>query len=153
MSLFYFLSYLTTSTANPLETPIMDSTNSNASGGVPDSPQAPQMMLLDFFFPGFSTVAAAIQKYLHIDLNIYIPLVIMCGALTLAWNYSSQYFWDQVETHFMSTVDIRTDDEIYNILMAWVAAQRFSQGARRFVRTTSNLCPEVAKTNFKLYRW
>ncbi len=33
--------------------------------------------------------------------------------------------------------DVRPDDEIYNMLMAWVASQRFSQGARRFVVNTN----------------
>ncbi|KAI0026189.1 BCS1 N terminal-domain-containing protein [Xylariomycetidae sp. FL0641] len=97
------------------------------------TPQAPQLALLDFFFPGFSIFAGAVQKYLHVDLNLYIPLVLLVGVLTVAWSYVSSYFWDSLESHFMSVVDIRTDDEIYNILMAWVATQRFSQGARRFV--------------------
>lgn len=102
-----------------------------------DVPQLPQLALLDFFFPGFGVFANAVQKYLKIDLNLYIPLVLLAGALTVAWNYASQYVSDQLESHFMSVVDIRTDDEIYNILMAWVAAQRFSQGARRFVVNTN----------------
>ncbi|KAH8666703.1 BCS1 N terminal-domain-containing protein, partial [Xylariales sp. PMI_506] len=111
-------------------------------------PQAPQLVLLDMFFPGFSVFASAVHKYLHIDLNLYIPMVLLIGALTVVWNYSSQYFWDQLETHFMSSVDIRTDDEIYNIIMTWVAGQRFSQGARRFVVNTN-----VNSRSWNLWRW
>jgi chaperone BCS1 len=37
----------------------------------------------------------------------------------------------------MSVVDVRPDDECYNFLMSWVANQRFSQGARRFVVNTN----------------
>jgi chaperone BCS1 len=48
----------------------------------------------------------------------------------------------------MSVVDIRTDDEIYNILMAWVSAQRFSQGARRFVVNTN-----LSSRSWYLWRW
>lgn len=81
--------------------------------------------------------AGIVQKYLHIDLNLYIPLLLFIGMLIVCWNYTSQYLWDQVESYFMSVVDIRTDDEIYNILMAWVATQKFSQGARRFVVNTN----------------
>ncbi|XXG95912.1 hypothetical protein Hte_002188 [Hypoxylon texense] len=101
------------------------------------TPQMPQLALIDFFFPGFSIFAGAISKYLHIDLNLYLPLLLLTGVLTVVWNYASSYLWEQLETHFMSVVDIRTDDEIYNILMAWVANQRFSQGARRFVVNTN----------------
>ncbi|KAI1472831.1 BCS1 N terminal-domain-containing protein [Daldinia caldariorum] len=99
--------------------------------------QSPQLAILDIFFPGFSVFAGAVHKYLHIDLNVYIPLLLVIGALTLVWNYVSSYLWDKVESHLMSVVDIRTDDEIYNILMAWVAKQKFSRGARRFVVNTN----------------
>ncbi|KAI0541927.1 BCS1 N terminal-domain-containing protein [Xylaria digitata] len=113
-------------------------------------PTAPptQLAILDWFFPGFSMFAGVVQKYLHIDLNLYIPMLLLLGMLIVCWNYASQYLWDQVETYFMSVVDIRTDDEIYNILMAWVASQRFSQGARRFVVNTS-----LSSRSWFLWRW
>lgn len=73
----------------------------------------PQMALLDFFFPGFSVFSTAFQKYLGIDLNVYIPLVILCGGATFAWRYFSDYLWEKIDTYLMSTVEVRTDDEIY----------------------------------------
>lgn len=109
---------------------------------------APQMMLLDFFFPGFSIFSAAVQKTLHIDLNLYIPLVLLFGGLTFVWQYFSEYAWKQVEAYLMSVVDIRTDDEIYNMLMTWVASQRFAQGARRFVVNTN-----LSSRSWFLYKW
>ncbi|KAK0640905.1 BCS1 N terminal-domain-containing protein [Cercophora newfieldiana] len=109
---------------------------------------APQTVLLDFFFPGFSVFSTAVQKYLHIDLNLYIPLVLLCGGLTFAWQYFSEYLWSKVEEYLMSVVDIRTDDEIYNMLMSWVASQRFAQGARRFVVNTN-----LSSRSWFLYRW
>lgn len=48
----------------------------------------------------------------------------------------------------MSTVDIRTDDEIYNILMAWVATQSFAQKSRRFVVNT-----DLNSRSWYLWRW
>lgn len=112
------------------------------------TPPPPQAMLLDYFFPGFSMFSTAVQKYLHIDLNLYIPLVLLCGSLTVAWQYFSDYLWTQVEAYLMSVVDIRTDDEIYNMLMTWVASQRFAQGARRFVVNTN-----LSSRSWFLYRW
>ncbi|KAJ9151400.1 hypothetical protein NKR23_g3279 [Pleurostoma richardsiae] len=114
----------------------MDPASCSPTAGA-EANQPPQLALLDFFFPGFSVFARAVQKYAKIDLNLYIPLVMLAGGLTLAWRYFSEYFWNEIESHFMSTVDIRVDDEIYNIIMAWVAAQRFAQGARRFVVNTN----------------
>ncbi|KAI3321243.1 BCS1 N terminal-domain-containing protein [Xylariaceae sp. AK1471] len=106
------------------------------------------LALLDWFFPGFSMFANVVQRYMHIDLNLYLPLLLLAGMLVVCWNYASQYIWDHVESHFMSVVDIRTDDEIYNILMAWVATQRFSQGARRFVVNT-----KLSSRSWFLWRW
>ncbi|KAK0629188.1 BCS1 N terminal-domain-containing protein [Bombardia bombarda] len=120
---------------------------SNGSGA-PTIPAAPQMMLLDFFFPGFSVFSTAVMRYLHVDLNVYIPLVLLCGGLIFAWRYFSEYIWNLTETYLMSVVDIRTDDEIYNMLMAWVASQRFAQGARRFVVNTN-----LNSRSWFLWRW
>lgn len=108
----------------------------------------PQNALLDFFFPGFSVFSTAIQKYLHIDLNLYIPLVVLFGGAIFVWRYFSEYFSDLTESYFMSVVDIRVDDEIYNMLMAWVANQRFAQGARRFVVNTN-----LNSRSWFLWRW
>ncbi|KAK5626204.1 hypothetical protein RRF57_001919 [Xylaria bambusicola] len=113
----------------------------------PGSPP-PQLALLDMFFPGFSMFAGAFQRYFYVDLNLYIPLLLFLSMFIVCWNYASGYLWDQVETHFMSVVDIRIDDEIYNILMAWVATQRFSQGARKFVVNTS-----LSSRSWYLWRW
>ncbi len=100
-------------------------------------PQQPQLALLDFFVPGFSVFAAAVRGYLGIDFNTYLSLILLACAFTFSWNYVTQYFFSQVESHFMSVVDIRTDDEIYNILMVWVSKQSFSQSARRFIVNTT----------------
>ncbi|ROW03527.1 hypothetical protein VSDG_01441 [Cytospora chrysosperma] len=119
----------------------------SATGAGVDSGQ-PQFALLDMFFPGFTAFSSAVEKYFKIDLNLYIPLVLLLGGITFAWRYFTEAIWGQLESYFMSTVDIRTDDEIYNMLMAWVAQQRFSQGARRFVVNTN-----LNSRSWYLWRW
>lgn len=116
--------------------------------GVEAGGGAPPLALLDFFFPGFSMFSGAIQKYAGIDLNIYIPLLAVLGGLIAAWQYFSDYFWRQLEAYWMSTVDIRVDDEIYNMLMAWVADQSFAKRARRFVANTN-----LNSRSWLLWRW
>jgi len=37
----------------------------------------------------------------------------------------------------MSTADVRIDDEMYNMLMAWIANQKFAKKSRRFVANTN----------------
>ncbi|KAK4154335.1 BCS1 N terminal-domain-containing protein [Chaetomidium leptoderma] len=97
----------------------------------------PQNLILETLFPGFSVFSTAIQKYFRVDLNLYIPLLLLVGGLIFVFRYFSEYFSGLAESHLMSVVDIRPDDEIYNMLMAWVASQRFSQGSRRFVVNTN----------------
>jgi chaperone BCS1 len=93
--------------------------------------------MLDLFIPGFSVFSDVVQRYLHIDINLYLPMLLVGSGLIFAWKYFSEYILDQVHKHLMSSVDIRTDDELYNYIMAWVAVQRFSKDSRRFIANTN----------------
>ncbi|KAM5350508.1 hypothetical protein ACJ41O_007013 [Fusarium nematophilum] len=129
----------------------MESINSSHLGeGHPDAGVSPpaQFAILDFLFPGFSVFSSALQTYLGIDLNLYIPLLLIISGVTFAWTYISDYAWGNVEKYLMSVVRIRTDDEIYNIIMSWVAAQRFAQGSRRFIVNTN-----INSRSWFLWRW
>ncbi|KAK4105165.1 hypothetical protein N658DRAFT_416782, partial [Parathielavia hyrcaniae] len=97
----------------------------------------PQNQLLDLVFPGFSVFSSAINRYLHIDLNIYIPVVLLISGVVLVWNRLLDCFWDLTMSHLMSVVDLRSDDELWNFVMSWVASQSFSKGSRRFVANTN----------------
>ncbi|CZS74670.1 unnamed protein product [Fusarium graminearum] len=128
----------------------MDPLNSTSSGPGQDGlPKAPsQFAILDFIFPGFSTFSSIIHAYLGIDLNVYIPLLLIVSGIMFVWNYITEYSWSIIGQHLMSAVRIRTDDEIYNIVMAWVAKQRFSQGSRRFMVNTN-----INSRSWFLYCW
>ena len=97
----------------------------------------PQTALLDTLFPGFSLLSAALYKYLKIDITLYFPALFALGIIIFTSQYASDYFWDKMENYFMSTADIRVDDEMYNMFMSWVANQKFSKSARRFVPNTN----------------
>lgn len=59
-----------------------------------DTSSSPQLALLDVFFPGFSMFTAAVQRYLGINLNLYIPLVAILGGLVVTWGkYSFFFVW------------------------------------------------------------
>lgn len=75
-----------------------------ASGDVPTSSL---VALLDLFFPGFSSLSDAIFKYLGLNLNVYIPVVVLFSGLAFSWSYISGYIWNLVSSHFMSTVEVR----------------------------------------------
>jgi chaperone BCS1 len=97
----------------------------------------PQMALLDMFFPGFSVASSAIYKYSKIDLNVYLPILLFFGTLVFASQYLNTWFWEMMDAYLMSTADIRIDDEMYNMLMAWIANQQFAKKSRRFVANTN----------------
>ncbi|KAF5662052.1 mitochondrial chaperone BCS1 [Fusarium heterosporum] len=127
----------------------MDTINSSTTGESPklDLPSS-QFAILDFLIPGFSTFSSIVHAYLGVDLNLYIPLLLVISGIMFSWNYISEYSWNFLAKHLMSAVQIRTDDEIYNIVMAWVANQRFAQGSRRFMVNTN-----ITSRSWFLYRW
>ncbi|KAF5020495.1 hypothetical protein F66182_7486 [Fusarium sp. NRRL 66182] len=129
----------------------MEAFNSSSSGqGFPKPGIDPpaQFVLLDFLLPGFSPFSSLIHTYLGIDLNIYLPLLLVVSGVTFSWTYISDYAWGIVVKYLMSVVTIRTDDEIYNIIMTWVATQRFAQGSRRFMVNTN-----INSRSWFLFRW
>ncbi|KAH7303608.1 BCS1 N terminal-domain-containing protein [Stachybotrys elegans] len=115
------------------------SCNNSGSGSSPIEPAEapPQFALLDSFVPGFSVFSRAIHAYLGIDLNLYIPFLLVFFGAIFTWNYLSHRIWGCIEKYLMSSVKICTDDEIYNMIMAWIAKQNFSQRSRRFIVNTN----------------
>ncbi|RDW70160.1 hypothetical protein BP5796_08557 [Coleophoma crateriformis] len=103
----------------------------------PASPLGPQSALIDALFPGFSLLSTALYTYTRIDLTLYIPLILVVIGLALALKYLHSYVWELIESSFMSTADIRVDDEIYSMVMAWVSKQGFARRSRRFVVNAS----------------
>lgn len=93
-------------------------------------------VLLDTIFPGFSIVSSVLHKYLHIDISIYLPILLIIGVITWASQQVKEWFWDIVEDYLMSTVDIRVDDEMYNMVMGWIAGQKFADRSRKFIANT-----------------
>ncbi|KAH6608803.1 mitochondrial chaperone bcs1 [Trichoderma cornu-damae] len=102
------------------------------NGAIPN----PQFALLNYFFPGFSMFTSALHTYLGIDLNFYIPLLVAIFGLNFVWGYFSTSVWAWIDDYLMSSFRVRTDDEIYNMLMLWISRQKFSQNSRRFLVNT-----------------
>ncbi|KAL8394453.1 hypothetical protein RB595_002413 [Gaeumannomyces hyphopodioides] len=96
-----------------------------------------QLALLDMVFPGFSVLSTAVQRYTGMDLNLYIPAMILVGGSLFAWQYLSEYSYRKLDSYFMSKCSLRTDDEAYNYVMAWIAKQKFSLRSRRFIANTN----------------
>ena len=111
---------------------------------LPSTPEFPDLLqvnlqtaLLEAFFPGFSLLSSTLYKYSKIDLTRYVHTLLALGVLVFASQYISAWAWQFVDSHLMSTADIRVDDEMYNMLMSWVANQQFAKRSRRFVANTN----------------
>jgi chaperone BCS1 len=76
------------------------------------------ILILNTLFPGFSFLTSTIYEHLKIDATAYVSAILLMAVLVLASQYSGEYLWCQLETYFMSTADIRVDDELYNMFMA-----------------------------------
>jgi chaperone BCS1 len=109
-------------------------TNPNYPGVVGFSPQ---VAILDTLIPGFSLFSTALNKYTGVDLNVYIPAFLVLGLLIFAYQYVSEWASNFLNQHLMSTADIRIDDEMYNMVMAWIAKQNFAKRSRHFVANTN----------------
>ncbi|EPE32991.1 P-loop containing nucleoside triphosphate hydrolase [Glarea lozoyensis ATCC 20868] len=97
----------------------------------------PQTALLDAFFPGFSLISTGLLKYTKIDLSLYLPMVLATGAVIFSWRYLYDWTWELIDKYAMSSADIRIDDEMYNMLMGWIANQNFAKSSRKFVANTN----------------
>ncbi|KAF9880830.1 mitochondrial chaperone bcs1 [Colletotrichum karsti] len=73
-----------------------------------------------------------ISQYLGFDLNLYIPLFLVLGLTGVG-----RYLIDEIKylfnTYLMAEAGVFPDDEIYNILMSWVANQSFASKSRHFI--------------------
>ncbi|CAH0056458.1 unnamed protein product [Clonostachys solani] len=99
--------------------------------------QYPQFALLDTIIPGFSLVSSLLQTHLGIDLSLYLPILVLISGSTWAWSYLYSYCNSLVGEYLMSSVRIRTDDEIFNMVMAWVTQQTFSRSSRNIMANTN----------------
>lgn len=96
----------------------------------------PQFALFNYFFPGFSVFTSAIHAYFGATIDRYAPALLAVLGLTAGWSYTSDYLWRLIDEHLMSSVRIRTDDEIHAMVMMWLSKQKFSQNSRHFLANT-----------------
>ncbi len=102
--------------------------------------------LLDMLIPGFSTVSAIANSHCNIDLNIYIPFIAFALFTIWAARKSVGFLKSVGRQYFMTSAEIRIDDEMYNYVMGWIAVQPFSSKSHRFIAQSS-----VDSKNFMIW--
>lgn len=98
---------------------------------------SPQFALINYFFPGYSMLISTLNTALGADFERFLPYLLLVLGGSLFWNYCSGTVHGWIETYFMSSFTVQTDDEVYDILMLWTSRQTFAKNTRNFVANTN----------------
>ncbi|KAM4063130.1 ATPase family associated with various cellular activities (AAA) domain-containing protein [Hirsutella rhossiliensis] len=123
------------------------SSSSASPSGVSGVP-SPQFAILNYFFPGFSVFSSAANAYFETDINTFLPLLLAVLGGVVVWTQARDSLWSLVDDYLMSSVCIRTDDEVYNMVMLWLSKQGFSRNSRHFLANT-----DITSRNRYMYRY
>jgi chaperone BCS1 len=115
--------------------------NGSGTGALPL--QSPLVSLLETSIPGLSLITKFFSDYFKIDLSRYFGHLLLVVGLTTAANYVIDRFWDTCSQYFMSTAQIRYNDEIYNYLMYWISKNGMSKKSTHFIAGTQTNSAQV----------
>jgi len=94
--------------------------------------------ILEAFIPGYSIISKFLWEVLGFDVTLVVSICLLTFGLFTAgkygWNHASNWF----EEYFMSFVSINSDDDIYDHVMEWLAAQDISKKSRSLMAKTGH---------------
>jgi chaperone BCS1 len=89
--------------------------------------------MLEALVPGYGFISRILMSYLKIDISAYFQILVGFTFLGATLRYVFYYIWERFSEFFISTAEIRLDDEIFNYLMYWVSRQPQMKQTNRFV--------------------
>lgn len=89
--------------------------------------------MLEALVPGFGFVSRFLMSYLNFDISAYFQLMVGLTIFGATFRYIFYFIWERFSDLFISTAEIRLDDEIFNYLMYWVSRQPQMKRTNRFV--------------------
>jgi chaperone BCS1 len=89
--------------------------------------------MLEALVPGFGFVSKFLMSYLNFDISAYFQLMVGLTIFGATFRYIFYTIWERFSDLFISTAEIRLDDEIFNYLMYWVSRQPQMKQTNRFV--------------------
>ncbi|KAJ5081212.1 hypothetical protein N7456_013450 [Penicillium angulare] len=110
----------------------MEFNNTNPSTTRPGLSSSDSAML-EVLVPGYTLISRFLVSYLHIDPTIYLQQLVLLALLGAAVRYISLYIVDLVKEYFVSTAEIRLDDEVFTYFMYWMSRQPHMKRTNRFV--------------------
>lgn len=89
--------------------------------------------ILEVLVPGYAFISRFMLNYLHVDPAIYLQQLVLLAVMGAALRYSASYVTSFVKEYFVSTAEIRLDDEIFHYFMYWMSRQPHMRRTNRFV--------------------
>ncbi|KAJ5085171.1 hypothetical protein N7532_009942 [Penicillium argentinense] len=89
--------------------------------------------ILEALVPGYSLIYGFFSSYLQIDITGYLQYVVLLAVFGASLKYIIRYVTNFLERYFVSTAEIRLDDEIFNYFMYWMSRQPHMKSTNRFV--------------------
>lgn len=112
----------------------MPSMSANSTSTQPFNLTEMSPNLLDALVPGYSVLSRSIAAYLGIDISIFVTI----GAILFAVLKGGQYLSSRVEQAFrwafISSVYIDEHDDLFDMVMGWLAAHQSSTSRSRTMR-------------------
>ncbi|KAI9750832.1 MAG: hypothetical protein M4579_006294 [Chaenotheca gracillima] len=94
--------------------------------------------LLESFIPGYSVISRYLLEAFGFDITILVSIAFLAFGIGTATTYIFRYVSDFFQEWFMSTIDVPSDDAIYDHMMRWLGDQQMSKNSRSLRAVTAN---------------
>ncbi|KAK7615641.1 BCS1 N terminal-domain-containing protein [Phyllosticta paracitricarpa] len=94
--------------------------------------------LLEAFIPGYSLISRFVLLNFGFDVGIIVSLGVLTWALFTSVQYLFYLGYGIFANHYMSSVYIDDEDDLFHKILAWVAKQRMSKRSRSIKAVSRN---------------
>jgi len=115
------------------------SNNSSEPGNFRDLPSS----ILDALIPGYSLISNYILTAFGLDISLFVSLAVLLLALTKGGQFAYNRVSRAFRYLFLSSVYVDEHDDLFDMLMDWLAATHASS-SRRSVRAKTQKGPKVS---------
>ncbi|EMC93843.1 hypothetical protein BAUCODRAFT_112384 [Baudoinia panamericana UAMH 10762] len=90
--------------------------------------------ILDALIPGYSLISGYVAVYLGLDISVFVSIGVIFFAVTKGWQYLRGWAERAFSAVFMSSVYIDEHDDLFDMVMAWLAAHQAASSRSRKMR-------------------
>ena len=94
--------------------------------------------ILEIFIPGYSIISGFLLDFLGFDIALIVSICLFAFGFTTAVKFIWTNAYKGFQRHFMSFIQVDSDDDIFKHVMHWLRAQHFIKNSRRLVAKTDS---------------